>query len=176
MLTELEGAVLGVVARKQPLTAYAIRKEFESAVTQSWSASAGAIYPLVRKLVKEGSLAETVKTSDRRGTVLLNLTDVGVENLIGWLKISDIKTLGPVADPMRTRGFAFSQLSPLDRRTLLNSWAGLTREAIELTKMQISRFSDEGDITAEMATRGTELQLEARLKWINELIERESSV
>ena len=52
MLTELEGAVLSVLARRQPLSAYGIRKEFEAAVTRSWSASAGSVYPLVKRLTK----------------------------------------------------------------------------------------------------------------------------
>ena len=173
MLTELEGAVLGIVARKQPLTAYAIRKEFESAVTQSWSASAGAIYPLVRRLVREGALEEAAKPNDGRGTTILRLTADGQKKLIAWLQISDLKMLGPVADPMRTRSFAFSQLDQTDRQRVLHNWMKLNQEAINLTRAQIARFEAEGDATAAMATRGTELQLEARLTWMRELIEHQ---
>ena len=170
MLTELEGAVLGIVAREQPLTAYAIRKEFESAVTQSWSASAGAIYPLVRRLVDGGLLEETTMQDDARGTMLLSLTPTGRAGLIDWVKAGDLKTLGPAADPMRTRGFAFSELPSQDRIPLLQDWKAITENSIILTRTQIDRFEQAQDRTAAMATRGTELQLEARLKWIGEMI------
>ena len=172
MLTELEGAVLGIVARKPPLTAYAIRKEFENAVTQSWSASAGAIYPLVRRLVDDGLLKETSKPNDGRGTILLRLSPAGRASLIDWLKAGDPKALGPAADPMRTRGFAFSELPSQDRIPVLHDWRALTKRSIELIREQIERFEQEQDRTAAIATRGTQLQLEARLQWIDEMIEQ----
>ena len=172
MLSELEGAVLGIVARKQPLTAYAIRKEFESAVTQSWSASAGAIYPLVRRLVDGGLLSETTKQDDGRGTILLRLPPAGRARLIDWVKADDLKALGPAADTMRTRGFAFSELPLKDRIRVLHDWRAITERSIELTREQIERFKQEQDRTAAIATRGTQLQLEARLQWIDEMIEQ----
>ena len=175
MLTELEGAVLGIVARKQPLTAYAIRKEFESAVTQSWSASAGAIYPLVRRLLDGGLLTETSKQDDGRGTILLRMSPTGRARLIDWVRAGDLKTLGPAADPMRTRGFALSELPLEDRRSVLHDWQAITERSIELARSQIARFDQEHDHTAALATRGTQLQLEARLQWIDEMIERMSA-
>lgn len=172
MLSELEGAVLGIVARKQPLTAYAIRKEFHNAVTQSWSASAGAIYPLVRRLVMDGLLIENSKPNDARKSVLLSISQKGRNHLCAWIKEGDLKTLGPVADPMRTRGFAFFELPFEDQINVLQRWSALTEESIKLTKAQITRFKKEVDETAAAATRGTELQLQARLQWIAEMIER----
>ncbi|MDX1703989.1 MAG: hypothetical protein R3235_06835, partial [Altererythrobacter ishigakiensis] len=71
-----------------------------------------------------------------------------------------------------TRGFAFFELPFEDQINVLQRWSALTEESIKLTKAQITRFKKEVDETAAAATRGTELQLEARLQWIAEMIER----
>ena len=57
--SELEGAVLGVIWQEGPCTAYTIRKQFVASPSPQWSGSAGAIYPLVRRLEKKRLLALT---------------------------------------------------------------------------------------------------------------------
>ena len=62
--TELEAAVLGVIWQQGPCTAYAIRREFQTSDSPRWSGSAGATYPLLRRLEK----LELIKsTENRRG-------------------------------------------------------------------------------------------------------------
>lgn len=55
---------------------------------------------------------------------------------------------------------------------MLHDWRAITERSIELTREQIERFEQEQDRTAAIATRGTQLQLEARLQWIDEMIEQ----
>nr|WP_298895984.1 helix-turn-helix transcriptional regulator [uncultured Altererythrobacter sp.] len=175
MLSELEGAVLSVIARKQPLTAYAVRKEFEASATHSWSASAGAIYPLVRRLVKGGLIKETPDAEDARGTRKLELTRDGNQALCNWVLETRVHVLAAGPDPIRTRSFALSAVPPQLRVKALQDWRKATIERLEATIEQIARFEADGDILAAMATRGGELEERARIQWIDEMIERMSA-
>lgn len=172
MLSELEGAVISVIARKQPLTAYAVRKEFEASATHSWSASAGAIYPLVRRLVKGGLIKENPAAEDARGTRKLELTADGKQALCNWVLESRAHVLAAGPDPIRTRSFALSAIPPQLRVKALQDWRTATIERLEATIEQIARFDADGDIVAAMATRGGELEERARIQWIDEMIER----
>ena len=174
MLTELEGAVLSVIARRQPLSAYRIRKEFEAAATHSWSASAGAVYPLVKRLTKDGLLREDARPEDRRGTILLSLTAAGADEMKRWVEDSDPTSLAANADPMRTRAFALGNLTREQRLELLRRWRSLSEQGLEQTKLQMRRCEKDADTMGALATRGAQLQLEARITWIDELIEAEA--
>ena len=55
-MTELEGTVLGLIALHPESTAYEVRREFQKSRTAHWRASAGAIYPLIERLVKRDLL------------------------------------------------------------------------------------------------------------------------
>ena len=174
MLSELEGAVLSVIERKQPLTAYAVRKEFEASATHSWSASAGAIYPLVRRLVKGGFIQEELDAEDARGTRKLKLTRDGNHALCNWVLESRAHVLAAGPDPIRTRSFALSAVPPQLRVKALQDWRTATIERLEATTEQIARFEADGDMIAAMATRGGQLEEIARVQWIDEMIERMS--
>ena len=56
-LSELEGGVLGLVTEAPGSTAHSIREQFRQSRSSHWSGSAGAIYPLVKKLHEQGLLA-----------------------------------------------------------------------------------------------------------------------
>lgn len=172
MLTELEGAVLSVLSRKQPLTAYGVRKEFEASATHSWSASAGAIYPLVRRLVVAELISESLDADDGRGTRKLQVTDKGNQALCEWVMETQAGILSAGPDPIRTRSFALATLPPEQQMRVLQDWRCATVERLEATVRQIARFEVEGDFTAAMATRGGELEERARIQWIDEMIER----
>ena len=64
-LSELEYVVLGVVRQEAPCTPYVIRQVFAHSPSSYWSGSAGAIYPLVRRLERRGLLESTER---RRGS------------------------------------------------------------------------------------------------------------
>jgi DNA-binding PadR family transcriptional regulator len=65
-LTELEGSVLGMIGVKGPCTPYALRREFLDSPSQYWSASSGAVYPLVLRLEERGLIRLKGKTADGR--------------------------------------------------------------------------------------------------------------
>jgi hypothetical protein len=52
--SELEGVVLGHLWKRGPCTTYSIRKELLQSPSSHWSASAGAIYPLLARFEERG--------------------------------------------------------------------------------------------------------------------------
>src|SRR5215470_17811250 len=73
-LTELEGCVLGMIALRGPCTPYAVRREFQESPSQYWSASAGAVYPLVVRMLRRRLVHAQRKPEEGRGAILYSLT------------------------------------------------------------------------------------------------------
>ena len=66
-LSELEAFVLGLIWQFGPISPYAIRRHMHQSPSTQWSASAGAIYPLVAKLEKSKLVAAGPVKADPRG-------------------------------------------------------------------------------------------------------------
>src|SRR5690606_37675280 len=75
-LTELEGAILGVLRRDPGATAYRIRQVFRVSRSAEWSGSAGAVYPALKRMQKDRLIAERPE-QDERGTRTYALTPAG---------------------------------------------------------------------------------------------------
>ncbi len=168
-LTELEGAVLHLIMQNQPMTAYAVRAAFRRSLTTDWKASAGAIYPLVEKLCGKGLLAERSEVGDGRGTRKLSITRAGIRALVSWASVVDETPFGPVADPLRTRGYVLDRIAPATRVRLLRSWRDATHDMLAKVREAIRQTELEADVGERRALRGSELQLRARLAWLDEL-------
>ena len=167
-LTELEGCVLALIRARGPCTPYCIRKEFQSSSTPYWSGSAGAIYPLVRRLVRRRLIESNRAPGDRRGGRLYELTAAGRQALKRWLSppLSEL-TIGSPPDPIRTRIGFFRLLSPKRRRAFLD-------DARNKLRHNLQRLSDElagkvADPLDRLAQRGNYLVMEARLAWVTEM-------
>src|SRR5215471_10904004 len=103
-LSELEGAVLGVVWHRAPCTPYTIRREFLESPSPFWSGSAGAIYPLVARLERRGLLrGASHRTGRRRGWRYVP-TAAGLRALRAWVGPPvPAWVLGVPMDALRTR-------------------------------------------------------------------------
>jgi len=112
-LTELEGAALGIVLRAGACTPYAVRRAFGGSPSRFWSGSAGAVYPLVRRLERRRLFAARADRRDGRARRLLSVTPAGRRAFEAWLLDADrAADLG--FDPLRTRLF-YSDLVPAAR-------------------------------------------------------------
>jgi DNA-binding PadR family transcriptional regulator len=167
-LSELEGCVLGVICRSEPCTAYSVRAHFQGSLTTSWRASTGAIYPLIRKLARIGLISEEVVAGDRRGSRQLCTTAKGRAALKRWVEQRPEWLGEPSADAIRTR-FQFIATAGADRPALITAWRADTETARALVATRLAEFRVMGDATEATALRGAELQLEARLRWLEEL-------
>lgn len=115
-LTELEACVLGVVSERAPCTAYTVRSVFAASPTRRFSGSAGAIYPLVRRLEKQGLLEAETRPRGSRSKTTYAVTARGRDALTGWLTASvDLEAIAIPVDPLRTRLHFLSVLTPSAR-------------------------------------------------------------
>ncbi len=110
-VSELEGVALGIVRKRQPCTAYALRKELKASPSSHWRASAGAVYPLLARLQEEGLLRSDPDDDDGRGRRYLRITAKGDRALRSWMtSIVDLDLISEISDPVRSRVFFFDAL------------------------------------------------------------------
>ena len=123
-LTELEGAALAQVVRAGSCTPYMIKETFRTSPSRFWSGSAGAVYPLVRRLVARGLLVSRPDLRDGRARRVVSATPAGRAALQAWLVDAE-RAVDFGFDPLRTRLF-YSELVPPQRlQKFLAETAGL---------------------------------------------------
>ena len=164
-LTEFEGAVLCEIGDGDVVTAYRVRRAFETSRSQEWSGSAGAVYPAIRRLIERGHIATESDASDGRGTSRLSLTRQGRAALRAWA--SDVeRAVGPGVDPFRTRASEWEGYRPRSGACSSRSWRAPSRSGLRHWRRRskrktvgaapaaswISRFSDRGWRGSGLAT------------------------
>jgi len=168
-LTELEYCVLAVIARNQPCTAYAVRREFQTSMTESWRASTGSIYPLMRKLVAGGEVRQAEMPRGARKGKLLSLAPAGDRAVKHWLTTVGETLAAPVADPIRTRAHLLEQLPADEAIEVVQRWYEATARTLEAIEQRLAEAKRLDHETGQITLRGTQLQIEARLRWLKEL-------
>jgi DNA-binding PadR family transcriptional regulator len=167
-LTELEQCVVGVVWRDGPMTAYEIAALFSKSLSPYWSGSAGAIYPLVKRLQHRGLLRGTMRAWNGARKTVLTITPKGKASLRVWLTppIPSIAA-APTLDPIRTRMFFLEILSAPDRLAFLDDAERITNQQIELARQQIDRDEAAGQMSEVIGAVGVIYELKGRVKWLN---------
>ena len=159
-LTELEGAIFGVLVRAPSATAYRIRRVFQDSRSAEWSGSAGAVYPAIRRLVAERLLKERAE-DDGRGTRTYALTPAGRAAYERWL--CDIaRAVGPGLDPFRTRAPLWTGLPSATQRKLERE----LRAALEEQRQNLSAALRDLDKSDSAAAHLHIALLDLRLKWL----------
>lgn len=162
VLTELEGAILGVLRRDPTCTAYRVRQVFRASRSAEWSGSAGAVYPAIHRLVSDGLIKEST-AADARGTQTYRLTKTGEAAHDRWL--CDVeRAVSPGIDPFRTRMGTLSVLSAAKRRKLLTDLKAAITEARENLQSTIPTLDEDDKAGAELHLA----LLELRLRWLGE--------
>lgn len=118
-LTDLEGATLAEVAQRGVATSYAIANAFAQSPSEYWSGSAGAVYPVVKRLAKNGFLQAQPAATGNRQKLDYSITTSGKSALDGWL-LDARRASGMGFDPLRTRLLYLDLVSPEQRRALLS--------------------------------------------------------
>jgi DNA-binding PadR family transcriptional regulator len=109
-LTELEGAALGTVIRDGPCTSYAVKELFRASPSEFWSGSAGAIYPLMKRLEQRGLVASERGSTGRRGHRTYRATPKGRRAFARWMTDAE-RAAAMGFDPLRTRLVFVDRLS-----------------------------------------------------------------
>jgi len=169
MVSELEHVVLGVVGIEQPCTAYRIRRTFEQSPSGHWSGSAGAIYPLVRRLRVRGLLTASPRAGDGRSTLLYRLTPKGRKALTTWLRppLPEVAALMTL-DPLRVRIRFLEALPEADRLAFVTEAQAKLRHEVGRISREAVQARSSGDPYLHLAHRGALHALRAQLKLLDD--------
>lgn len=161
-LTELEGSVLVEIGHRGHDTRFQVRRAFETSPSSSWSGSAGAVYPAIRRLVQQGLVLAGPPTSGLR-TRHLSLSAAGEAALEGWFCDVDA-ACSTGADPFRSRAGLWNTLSPTRRAaTVAAMRAGIERELATLgARTELDPIEDMGNRLAIALQR-------LRLEWLERM-------
>jgi DNA-binding PadR family transcriptional regulator len=158
--TELEGAILGVLSRRDNVTAYMVRKEFLQSPSAEWSGSAGSVYPAIKRLAEAGCIRAINVARGHH----LELTTDGKNELTAWIENAQ-RAAGPGMDPFRTRAGHLLKLPKAKRER----FATELRREIAIQRAQIESLLAISDPVDRVAL---ELALDlhgVRLKWLDKL-------
>ena len=128
-LTELEGVALAVVARTGAMTAYAVKEVLAASPSRFWSGSAGAVYPLMKRLSERGLLTPSGTATGRRAATAYTVSRKGSRILKRWFADVD-KAIDPGIDPLRFRMLYISILGDRERDAFLQEVSKRLAEAI----------------------------------------------
>lgn len=170
--SELEGVVLGIVHAQQPCTSYTIRRALRESPSTYWSASAGSIYPLIRRLTESGWIEATPDPSDRRGRHVLRLKEEGRLALRAWtLEGSDPNVAARMYDSLRLRMFSMSALRPAERRRFANQALAALEACLTTTRNHFDSEATNADEYQRLANLGGVYEAETRVRWMREVVE-----
>lgn len=164
-LTDLEAVTLGWVLKQKSTTAYAVRVHFEKSPSARFSGSAGAIYPLMRRLETRALLcSQPTATGKRRGR-LYSITPAGRQQLKKWIKgpwdVGEMFTF----DPFRTRMLYLGALTSRERM----AWLDRAERSLEAQDAIIRRFvdsPDNADLFVQIANDHALRENRARRAWL----------
>lgn len=167
--TELEGAVLGLVWRDGPQTPYAIRSQFLRSRSSHFSGSAGAIYPVVRRLTAAKLLRATDAARGRRGGRRYLLTAAGKAALRAWMTETEAWMASVEFDPIRSRVHFLGALSVRRRRRFVVETLVSLESEIRATRDLLAALDDDEDRWRAWGARGALGVLRARRAWLRKL-------
>jgi len=108
----LEGALLGLISSKGPITGYDLSKTFRTSMAHYWHARHGQIYPTLDKLKRRGLVTcRKLIQRERPNKKLYSITDKGRAELVRFLRAPKRPLQMKNEGLLRTR---FSAHLPLD--------------------------------------------------------------
>ena len=171
-LSELEGGVLGIVYEHPGSTAHGVRERFRRSRSSHWSGSAGAIYPLMRKLHERGLLSAQETARGSRIRRAYTITAPGMRELKRWLGPPLSEWFAAVTfDPLRTR-IPFLGALPAAKQEafLLEAEELLVAELREVRRARNEARETE-PFWEKMTAEGCVAVTQARLRWIRGVLE-----
>lgn len=163
--SELEGFVLGLVWERGPCSPYELRTHMQRSPSTQWSGSAGAIYPLIRRLERIGLVRSAAKRTGKRVRREYSITPKGRGALKAWVGpplASDAVTVAH--DPLRSRARFIGALTAAERL----AWLSAAREALNEVERLVRAWQEEfgGGESASLMTLSGELDVKSRREWI----------
>ncbi len=159
-----------MIDSKGPCTPYALRREFMDSPSQYWSASSGAVYPLVVRLARRGFIRVKSKTDDKREGNRYVLTAAGLRALKTWVdELSSVPCVSVPPDPLRNRVAFLELLEPKDRPALVQDALENLRNHLNHVTSYTAMTKREQSTCEYLVSLGAQRMLEARLGWLEEV-------
>lgn len=166
MLTELEGSVLSELHHRGRQTAFQVRRSFSTSPSIEWRGSAGAVYPAIKRLERDG-LIEGVAKGDGRATRLLSITTAGIQTMTEWA-CDPTRASSVGIDPFRMRAGIWMSLEPSRRVEVFSA----VRQELLAGISRLNAWSRHDD-AIERASVDLSLRLQrARLDWLDAAAEQ----
>lgn len=167
VLTEHEGMLLAMIARRQPVTAHQLYKVLAASPTSSINASKGQLYPAVRRLKAHGMVNVVPVADDARGTEQLSVSELGLAALRAWVLRIDCSHV-VLDDPLRTRVLSFDVLSKDEQLV----WIAKAKELVKTKRQLVDEYNNNSEelpynSSAHSNCSGT---LAAKMEWLDELL------
>ena len=165
----LEMAVLGMVWKQEPCTAYSVMRELSGSDSAFIRSKAGTVYPLVNRLVRASLLTYETKKRGPKGERMLRITPEGLELLKSWLT-------GPIqqreithtVDLVRMRSGYLGTVGPEERARFVDrSLEGLRQHLKECEAREI-HYLENGDAFGALGMRQMIHETRARIAWLVE--------
>jgi DNA-binding PadR family transcriptional regulator len=170
-LSELEGVAVGIISKRQPCTAYALRMELKASPSSHWRASAGAIYPLLSRLEDEGLIRSTNDSSDGRGRRPLSITREGRKALKTWIKeIVNPTLLSEIFDPLRSRMFFLGALAHKEQIALAERVLTDLALHLENSRQYVRQNPASDDFFEHLGAIGGVINAESRIKFLTTVL------
>lgn len=165
-VNEAEGAVLGLLARQQPLSRYQILRFFQSSPARFQNVSKGSVYPLVARLLDRG-LIESKAGGGPHGAPVYSVTGLGRKALRNWTKRLDKRDLLPL-DALEQRVFSLTELPPTERI----AWVAEAKELILAKKAELQSHRDRitSYVYGDIVYNADQERLDAKLAWLDRLL------
>jgi DNA-binding PadR family transcriptional regulator len=167
--SELECFVLGLIWQLGVASPYDIRRQMQRSPSTQWSASAGAIYPLMRRLQRAGLLSSEAKREGKRRRREYRLTAKGLGVLRCWIGPPFGEEVVTVAhDPLRSRARFLEALTEAERR----QWFSAARAALDEVERRVNAWAESATASPTRAARvmnkSGELDVQSRRRWLDE--------
>lgn len=164
-------AILGIIWKRAPCTAYAVAREFFTSPSSHWRGSAGAVYPAIDRMRRLGLIKQRKDVRLGRPCSLLALTPKGLAQLQQWLTPPLDEAAATIThDPVRTRSFFLAALPPEQQRAFLEDAERQLNAQLPALENEIARYQESGDWFSEQAQRGTLHVMRGRLTWLREFL------
>ena len=167
--SELECFVLGLVWQLGPVSPYDIRVHMQASPSTQWSASAGAIYPLITRLHGEGLLRARETANGRRRRSEYSITAAGLRVLRAWIGPPlPAEAVTVTYDPLRSRARFLGALEPAERA----AWCEGAQRALDEIERRVRDWEEAYGRSiprAALLTRSGEIEVQGRRRWLGEV-------
>jgi DNA-binding PadR family transcriptional regulator len=172
-LSELEGVCLGLVVKFQHCTAYQVRRALKESPSTHWQASAGSVYPLLKRFEGAGLVTATIDHDDGRGRKLLRATAVGRQALKKWIiSGTQPELVSAIMDPARSRMFFLDVLSPKQRIGYISELIGKMEQHLEDTRLRLALTPESKDQFGHFGALAAVRMTQTRLDWLKHVKDR----